>query len=226
MKKLLLAATLFFIATSGHSQANYTGSYGYSLQPEGTPAKNEKASGPSGSLVLIRLEGNKYRFWLDVDKGWPSYNLGSTNGTITFKNDTASFDNTWDGAKKSCILKFRISKNVVHITSQSASGDCGFGNAVLADGSYTKWKVQPKLNNTWLKDQYFESPKVMTTANKTTLYKDENALYATAQTFAKGETLLNIAETEKTIYTEWFTSSGKFVYGWIKKTACKMFDTN
>jgi peptide methionine sulfoxide reductase MsrB len=176
--------------------------------------------------VLIRLEGNKYRFWLDVDKGWPSYNLGTTDGTITFMKDTASFDNTYEDAKKSCILKFRVTKNAVHISSQSASSDCGFGNAVMADGVYTKWKVQPKLNNAWLKDQYFEAPKVLITANKTILYKDENAVYPTTQTFAKGETLLNIAETEKTIYTERFTASGKFVYGWIKKSAVKMADTD
>jgi hypothetical protein len=35
---------------------------------------------------------------------------------------------------------------------------------------------------------------------------------------------MNIAETEKTVYTEFITPAGKFVYGWLRKTDVKLID--
>ena len=81
------------------------------------PPKGEENSGPSGSLVLVRMDGNKYRFWLDVIIGRPDYNRGETDGTITFVNDTASFDNTYEDAEHPCILKFKLAGNTIISTA-------------------------------------------------------------------------------------------------------------
>jgi hypothetical protein len=35
---------------------------------------------------------------------------------------------------------------------------------------------------------------------------------------------MNIAETEKTVYTEFITTTGKFIYGWLRKTDVKLVD--
>jgi hypothetical protein len=223
MRKLFIPLVLL-ICFSGSAQTNLTGAYGYSLPVEGDAPKDEKNNGPEGSLVLVRLDGNKYRFWLDVSKGWPSYNQGVTDGTITFKNDTASFDNSYEDADYPCILKFKAKGNTININSMSTSFNCGFGNGVVADGDYARLKKQPIINNHWLKEQYFQAGSMQVTAKKAMIYQDENGTkaFAKPQYFIKGDKLLNIDEREKTVYTEYVTPSGKFVYGWLRKSDLKI----
>ena len=223
MKKIFIPVILSVMTLFTAAQQNISGTYGYKIKVQGTPSKTEKIAGPAGKLVLLKMEGNKYRFWLDVTVGAPSYNAGETDGTITFVNDTASFDNTFEGASQSCILKFKITNNIIRINSQSSSYNCGFGNGVIADGNYTRKKTQPVINNAWLKKEYHESPTMIITASKAEIFQDENCLHSLPQKeyFVKGEKILNISETGKTIYTEFITPSGKFLYGWLKKTDLK-----
>ena len=111
MKKIFIPVILSVMTLFTAAQQNISGTYGYKIKVQGTPSKTEKIAGPTGKLVLLKMEGNKYRFWLDVTVGAPSYNAGETDGTITFVNDTASFDNTFEGASQSCILKFKITRH-------------------------------------------------------------------------------------------------------------------
>lgn len=217
MKKLFFVSVLSLAALFASSQNNLSGAYGYSLSNEAHP--KDKMAVPGGTLVLLKMEDNKYRFWLDVLNGPPGWNRGETDGTITFSNDTASFDNTFEDAEHPCILKFKVSGNTININSQSTSFNCGFGNGVNADGDYAKLKTQPVFDNGWLKKEYHESPAFIVKANKAEVFQDENGLrpFDKKQYFVKGDKLLSIAETGKTIYTEFITPSGKFIYGWIKK---------
>lgn len=228
MKNLFIFCALLIATSSLTAQTNLSGAYGYSLKPKGNTGNDKNATGPSGSLVLLKMEGNKYRFWLDVTIGWPSYNSGETDGTMTFVNDTASFDNTYEGAESSCILKFKISGTTLHINKHSASFNCGFGNNVNAEGDYNRLKIQPVMDYAWLKKQYTQTPAIIITAKKAELFQDENVRrpYAKSQNFVKGDTLISIAETEKTVYTEFITTSGKFVYGWLKKIDVKIVEGN
>ncbi len=220
MKKILLFSVLMIFAISIFGQTNYSGLYSYSFKPKGNPPDTEKDKGPSGQLALLKMNGNQYRFWLDVTLGWPNYNVGETDGTITFVNDTASFDNTFEDADLPCILKFKIADNTITINSQSTSFNCGFGNAVHADGEYKRDIVQPKFDNAWLQKEYYSSPTI-SLKNKVQLYKDENCFYPKSEFFVKGTAILNITENEKNMYTEYITTDGKFMYGWIKKTDIK-----
>ena len=70
MKKICCVTVCFLIMLSVAGQANYSGAYGYFFPPIGDAPANEK--GASGMLVLLKMEGNKYRFWLDITIGWPS----------------------------------------------------------------------------------------------------------------------------------------------------------
>ncbi len=222
MKIKLLTFTALFFCLELFAQTDYSGSYGYSLNPTSNSAGGEQNTGPSGNLVLLKMDAGKYRFWLDVTIGPPTYERGETDGTVIFVNDTASFDNTFEDATHPCILKFRISGNTITISNPSASFNCGFGNGVSAGGDYTKLKIQPALNNVWLQTQYPESPKAIVTASKAEVFKDEHCLYSRNYFFKKGEFVFSIAETEKTIYTEYITPAGKFIYGWIKKSSVKI----
>jgi hypothetical protein len=214
---------LIFTGIAAASQP-LPGSYAYSFKSQGNPPKEEKAVGPQGTLTLLKMDDKKYRFWLDVNKGWPSYNQGVTDGTLVFVNDTASFDNTYEDADHPCILKFKVKGTTISINSMSSSFNCGFGNGVVADGDYVRLKKQPVMNNSWLKEQYDQSPAMVITAKKAVLYQDENATrpFAKTQYFVKGDKLINIDEREKTVYTEFISPTGKFVYGWLKKTDVKL----
>ena len=227
MKRIFFTLLFYLLSIFAMAQTNLSGSYGYTFKPGGNTGNDKNATGPTGTLILLKMEGDKYRFWLDVTLGWPNYNVGETDGAVTFVNDTASFDNTFEDAEKPCILKFKITGNVVNINSLSTSFNCGFGNGVNADGDYTKLKTQPILNNAWLKKEYQQSPTIIITSNKAEVFQDENHLYpfSKKQYFVKGDQLISIAETEKMIYTEFITLPGKFIYGWIKKTDIKLLDS-
>jgi hypothetical protein len=222
MKKVLMAC-LVLAATHINGQVNYSGTYGYSFKPQGDPPKTEANRGPAGKLVLQKMDGNKYRFWLDVTKGWPDYGVGETDGTITIVNDTASFDNTFENATNPCFLKFRVDENMVRIHSFSNSFNCGFGAGVTADGEYAKMK-QPSINNDWLKKEYYDAPKVMVMDGKAELFQDETAMhpFVPKRYLMKGETVLSISETDNMVYTEYIPAPGKFMYGWLKKSAVKV----
>ncbi|OSZ76954.1 hypothetical protein CAP36_11005 [Chitinophagaceae bacterium IBVUCB2] len=228
MKKLVFFAALFLVTVSLTAQINHSGTYAYSFKPQGDPPKTEADKGPTGKLVLLRMDGNKYRFWLDVGLGWPNYHVGETDGTIFIVNDTASFDNTFEDASHPCILKFKIESNKININSLSSSFNCGFGSGVNADGDYTKLAVQPTLNNEWLKKEYYNSPRIIITSPKAEIFQDESCLHSFTpkRFFNKGDNLINISETEKTVYTEFIPSPGKLIYGWIKKSEVKSVPAN
>jgi hypothetical protein len=223
MKNCFLIIVLMLSIGVAQAQ-DISGAYGYSRKPQGNPPKTEAGRGPSGNLVLIRMDGNKYRFWLDLTLGWPSYSVGETDGTVTFMNDTASFDNTFENAINACILKFKKKGSTISITSAAPSFNCGFGNGVTADDDYIRLKTQPVLNNEWLKKEYGQSPATVITSDKAEIFQDENCMhpFAPKKYFVKGDSILSIAEQDKSVYTEHIPSPGKFVYGWVRKTDLKM----
>ncbi|MGQ0739169.1 MAG: hypothetical protein ACT4OJ_08940 [Bacteroidota bacterium] len=220
MKKLFLLAALCAAVITGGAQKDLSGVYGYTMPLEKKQPPKDKTAIPGGQLVLIRMEDNKYRFWLDVLTGPPGYNRGETDGTIIFVNDTASFDNTFENAENPCILKFKLTGNIISINSQSTSFNCGFGNGVNADGDYPRLKSQPVLDNKWLRTEYPGTPMAMPADNKTEIFQDENCFvpFSPKKYFIKGDSFLSIAETEKSIYTEYFPAAGKFIWGWLKKS--------
>lgn len=221
MKRTILLLAMVFCYCHLQAQVNYSGSYGYSLPNKDLP--QSELIIPGGNLVLLKMDGNKYRFWLDVLIGPPGWNRGETDGTIIFKNDTASFDNTFEDATHPCILKFKISGNTININSMSTSFNCGFGNGVNADGDYARLAVQPLINNEWLKKEYNSSPKAIVTAAKAEVFQDENCMNSFTKKiyFVKGDSLISVTEYKNTFYTEYITPSGKFIYGWIRKSAVK-----
>lgn len=219
MKQLFFLLIAVTAAVTVSAQKDLTGAYGYTMPLQKTQPPKDKSAVPGGQLVLIKMEDNKYRFWLDVLAGPPGYNRGETDGTITFVNDTASFDNTYEDAEHPCILKFKLTGTTITINSQSTSFNCGFGNGVNADGEFARLKTQPVLDSKWLRKEYSSSPMAVA-AGKAELFQDENCLvpFSPKKYFSKGETFISIAETIKSIYTEYIPSAGKFIWGWIKKS--------
>lgn len=220
MRKIILVWIGLCGIVVANAQKDLSGAYGYSLPVSKTQPPKDKTAIPGGQLILVKMEDNKYRFWLDVLTGPPGYNRGETDGTILFVNDTASFDNSYEDAEHPCILRFKITGSSISINSQSTSFNCGFGNGVNADGEYPRLKTQPVLDNKWLRKEYPSTPMATASSGKAELFQDENCLvpFSPKKYFSKGEIFLSIAETNKSIYTEYFNASGKFIWGWIKKS--------
>lgn len=223
MKQLVLAIFLACFTLPSFSQ-DLSGAYGYTLKLEGPQPAKAKNAIPGGTLVLQKMEGNKYRFWLDVLNGPPGYNRGETDGTIILVNDTATFDNTFEGAIVPCILRFKKTGNAINIYGFSSSYNCGFGNGVTAEADYAWLKTQPALNNDWLRKEYPESPMATADKDKVEVFRDENCKmsFAPKVYFTKGNNFLSIADTESSIYTEHYSSPGKFISGWIRKADIKI----
>ncbi len=223
MKKivsLLYALSLFL---SVQSQANYSGVYGYTVSKDAQSASKDKEAVPGGRLVLLKIEENAYRFWLDVLSGPPQYSRGETDGTIRFINDTASFDNSFEEAEQDCFIKFKINGKTIEVSSSSNSYNCGFGDGVSANGSYTWLADQDILDNAWLEKQYPHAARIPVTKEILELYQDEEGVrsFPKKRFLKKGDSFLNIAETEKTIFTEFISKEGLLVFGWIRKTDVK-----
>lgn len=222
MKKYFLAGLILLPVFSLFAQNDLSGSYGYSMPAAGSVQK-DKSAVPGGQLVLLKMEGNQYRFWLDVLTGAPGYNRGETDGTVSFVNDTASFDNTFEDAIDPCVLKFRRSGKNIIISNKAASFNCGFGNGVSADGEYKWLDNQVVLNNAWLKKQYPHSGTLKVGAVKAEMYRDQDGMqsFPAKRYLSKGDEFISIAETEKTVYTERITPDGTLQYGWLRKSDIK-----
>jgi hypothetical protein len=218
MKKCILFFTVLFSCYISIGQINYSGEYGYSFKPQGKPPKDEASNGPEGSLTLFKIGDNVYRFWLDANIGWPSYNQGTTDGMITIQGDSAFSDNTYAGAEGKCLLHFYFKKDMVVIVTDGTGFDCGFGNAVYADGNFKKKKKQPIMNNAWLNEQNPEGEKYIVNSTKAVIYEDAKLSKAKKQYFIKSDVVVSIKEEGQTIYTEFIAANGKFIYGWIKKS--------
>jgi hypothetical protein len=221
MKKLYFLTVFSLYASLVIGQVNFSGTYGYTISVDAGQIPKEITSVPGGVLVLLKMEGNQYRFWLDVLNGPPGFNRGETDGTITFKNDTASFDNTFEGAEKPCILKFKKTGKSITIDAESTSFNCGFGNGVNADGDYRWKKKQEPLDNNWLKKQYPQAALITLVKEQVELFRDENTKqpFSPKKYLGKGTSILNIAETDAAVYTELIEADGSFKYGWIRKIA-------
>lgn len=106
------------------------------LAGEASPSKGGTYSfgkgaetGPVGSLKVFPLNSGNALFFLDVNRGAPSYNLGQRYGEMSIKGDEGTYEA--DG----CVLRFEFGMGSVEVQQDSGT-DCGFGANVKADQNY------------------------------------------------------------------------------------------
>jgi hypothetical protein len=106
----------------------FTGRYSLSGQ-------NDVRSG----LIQIRPNTNSsFFFYLDINRGPPSYNMGSSFGEATLINPTTAIFKISDTNYK-CELHFSIEKNILSIEEMDYSeAYCGWGHAVSSAGKYRR----------------------------------------------------------------------------------------
>ena len=150
MKKIILLLLIIFTVNETFAQTDYSGSYSfqekvnYQKGDKMKPGKEDQGRG--GSLKLFKLDDGRYKFWLSLSKGWPSYNMGEVDGFISVVNNKATFSEKNEYSEGDCKIVFTFSNGSVKIEQMSTDSECGFGMGVYADGDY-KVKSAGKMKN-------------------------------------------------------------------------------
>lgn len=122
--------------SSGQSRPNsvnklatskYAGTYSFGANIE---------KGRVGSIIIYPETDNTILFYIDINRGAPSYNMGSLYGRVAIKNGVGTFYTKFDYADMGCKWGLKFSKNTLTIATIDNQYECGFGGNVFADGDY------------------------------------------------------------------------------------------
>jgi hypothetical protein len=158
---LLLQLLVFSLNTNGQttlqfdhkpSTCKYAGTYNYG-------GINRK--GAAGSIIIYPETDTTVLFYIDLNKGAPSFNMGSLYGRVIVNGERGTFSTRLDNENKGCEWTLNFSKKSLNITTSFGYGDCGFGNAVYADGKFKKRsnKIIQHFENTEGEKVYFYKTK-------------------------------------------------------------------
>jgi hypothetical protein len=109
----------------------------YSLESK-TTVQNGDTYGYFGNIKVKQVDSNRIFVEFYVCKGAPSYNSGSFEDTLLYKNGIA-VRTTSDDA--SCVITFNFNTTggvTVEEKTKDINGGCGFGHAVVANGFYKR----------------------------------------------------------------------------------------
>jgi hypothetical protein len=215
---------LFGLYMNSHAQISYTGHYGYhesrkdllSRFPGTMIGKDE--SGFQDDLVIVKLDGNRYKFWLYIVKGYPGYNSGHTEGIILIVKDTAVFIEPDTILSTTCKLIFRFSKNNVEVIQ--GFSNCGFGANVYAEGDYPRKSLKATITDIMNTYQYDISTSTVITA-KSFIYDEASAIKVSKKYFIKGDKVYASEEEGDFMFARFMSKTGKYTEGWIKKSTIR-----
>ncbi|QNA45628.1 hypothetical protein [Lacibacter sediminis] len=226
MKHLVIIVIPLLFQQQLFSQQDYSGVYGEKIPlskemrevyKELSPDKDD--FGYDAKLILKKVSGNKYKFWLYVCKGFPSYNSGQIDGFIEFNSMKSKF-RLVDDIVGSCKLDFSVNGKTILIDHDYENGYCGFGANVTAQGVYPLKRKQVRTEDIEETFQY-DVEEVTIAKAKAYIYKNQNDMNPSMQYFVKGDRILLLKDEINRVYTEFISASGKFVFGWVNKTDLK-----
>ena len=229
MRKIFLFISIVFASVNVEAQIDYSGNYHFQFKvyvdrnSPLKPKRDEISQGRMGDLTLFKIDSVKYKFWLSANRGWPSYNQGNIDGIIDVKDAKALYKGKQDYTDSSCIIVFHFYKSYIEVEQKSSDSQCGFGFNVYADGKYSK-RTSTKLKNADLENIYVEYTKYKILSDKAFMFEDGSGTKTKRQYFIKDDIVLGAIETENFVYVEFISRSGKFIYGWLKKSEIKAID--
>lgn len=145
MTRLLFIITLMNLLSGFNPKSVY-------IDPTGTYKLVNKAKkigddiyGYTGGMQVKKIAIDKIVISFGINKGAPSYNLGSFNDTLMYINNRAVYRIPEEDS--TCRIIFDFDKNGVTVTEETAdvNSGCGFGHAVAADGYYRKISGKPPV---------------------------------------------------------------------------------
>jgi hypothetical protein len=101
--------------------------YGHNIQKESI-----------GYLQIYPESDSTVLFYIDLNRGAPSYNMGSLYGRVKIVYDSGTFVTKFDTLGKGCELLFHFFRSKIEINMINNRDDCYFGYGVYADGNFRK----------------------------------------------------------------------------------------
>lgn len=138
MKLTLIFGLLFFLFScyaqnmtgrkSKPDTLKYSGTYGY-----GDINKTR-----TGTVTIYPETDSTILFYIDLNRGGPSFNMGSDYGRVKIINGTGIYYIKGNEGDKSCKWSFEFNKNNLIIKTLEHQDNCGFGYGVYVDGTFTQ----------------------------------------------------------------------------------------
>ena len=116
-------------ATNKLITTKFSGFYSYGTDVE---------KGRIGTIFIYSETDTTILFYINLNRGAPSYNMGSLYGRVKITGDSGMFYSKFDYAAKGCKWTFRFTKNSLTIKTVDEEYDCGFGHAVFGDGEFKR----------------------------------------------------------------------------------------
>ncbi len=156
MKKLILLLLLMLPALVFGQSGNLllTGKHG------GVYSWESKETKDRGGVVYVYPESNTtILFFMGLNRGAPSYNMGELYGKMNVTNGTGVFFNSaYPGSD--CKFRFTFSVNKLLVKTVVDKYDCLFGAGVSADGEFTRTSTKiPEYFEGYSGKVYFKSTK-------------------------------------------------------------------
>ena len=107
--------------------SKYTGIYSY-----GKDIEKERI----GNIVIYPETDSTILFYIDLNRGAPSYNMGSLYGRVIIKNGKGVFFTKKKHEEGACKWSFEFTKKSLTIKTLQSNFDCAMGHGVYADGVY------------------------------------------------------------------------------------------
>ena len=138
-KTYLLLAAFFFVSVSAFAQmskkemenlktAQYAGKYSYD---------NGEGYG-EGEVIVYPESDSTILFYIQLQAGEPSYNMGDLCGRVTLTDGKGVFEFKSDYAEEGCKWSMNFADNKLVIEIIDEQYECGFGYGVYADGNYNR----------------------------------------------------------------------------------------
>ena len=128
-KSFVLICLLFTLHGFTQKTKQYQGQYSYGDDIE---------KGRIGNIIIYPETDSTFLFYLDANRGAPSYNMGLLYGSVTLKENTGIYSMNFANEKRGCKLSFQFSKNKLTIATIDTENHCLMGKGVYADGAFKR----------------------------------------------------------------------------------------
>jgi hypothetical protein len=89
-----------------------------------------------GSIKIHPVSDNAALFFLDVNRGAPSYNMAQLYGRMAIDGSVGTYNSKVDARGSSCEITFKFSDKTVEVTVNPDKNGCGFGANVSISHVY------------------------------------------------------------------------------------------
>jgi hypothetical protein len=103
-----------------------------------------------GTIYIYPETDSSILFYIDLNRGAPSYNMGSEYGRIKIINGKGTYYTKESGEEIGCKWNIQFIKNTIIIKTLENQDNCGYGYGVFNDGIYYQTS---KIISTYFENQ-------------------------------------------------------------------------